>query len=45
MKQNYQLDLTHSNFYELIGFDKTIIKDEINDGSRVPNLSQDTATW
>ena len=22
MKQNYQLDLTKSNFYELIGFDK-----------------------
>ena len=26
MKENYQLDLTKSNFYELIGFDKKIIK-------------------
>ena len=42
MKQNYQLDLTHSNFYELIGVDKKIIKDKINVGPRVPNLSQDT---
>ena len=39
---NYQLDLTKSNFNELIGYDKKIIKDETNVASRVPNLSQDT---
>ena len=42
MKQNYQLDLTKSDFYELIGFDKKIIKDRTNVGSKLPNLSQDT---
>ena len=42
MKENYQLDLTKSNFYELIGFDKKNIKDKVNIGPRVPNLSQDT---
>ena len=39
---NYQLDLTQSNFYDLIGFDKKILKDEVNLGPTVPNLSQDT---
>ena len=39
---NYQLDLTQSNFNDLIGFDKKILKDENNLGPRVPNLSQDT---
>ena len=39
---NYQLDLTHSNFNDLIGFDKKVLKDEVNIGIRVPNLSQDT---
>ena len=39
---NYQLDLTHSNFNDLIGFDKKVLKDEVNIGTRVPNLSQDT---
>ena len=38
---NYQLDLTHSNFNDLIGFDKKVLKDEVNIGTRVPNLSQD----
>ena len=42
MKRNYQLDLTRSNFYDLIGFDKKVIKDVINIGPKVPNLSQDT---
>ena len=42
IKENYQLDLTKSNFNELIGFDKKIIKDKVNIGQRVPNLSQDT---
>ena len=39
---NYQVDLTHSNFNDLIGFDKKVLKDEVNIGPRVPNLSQDT---
>ena len=42
LKENYQLDLTHSNFYDVIGFDKKISTDEINIGPRVPNLAQDT---
>ena len=39
---NYQLDLSQSNFNDLIGFDKKVLKDEVNIGIRVPNLSQDT---
>ena len=39
---NYQLDLTKSNFNELIGYDKKIIREETNIGVRVPNLTQDT---
>ena len=42
LANNYQLDLTASNFNDLIGFDKVILKDEINTEPRVPNLSQDT---
>ena len=42
LKENYQLDLTQSSFNELIGFDKVVLKDKINIGPRVPNLSQDT---
>ena len=42
MDENYQLDLTKSNFYDLIGFDKKVLKDRINVGPKVPNLSQDT---
>ena len=42
MKENYQLDLTQSNFNDLIGFDKVILKDKINIAPRVPNLAQDT---
>ena len=42
MDENYQLDLTKSNFYDLIGFDKKVLKDRINVGPRVPHLSQDT---
>jgi len=34
--------LTGSNFHELVGFDKVILKDAENYGSRMPNLSQDT---
>ena len=39
---NYQLDLTASNFNDLIGFDKEVLKNESNTGPNVPNLSQDT---
>ena len=39
---NYRLDLTQSNFNDLIGFDKKVLSDKTNIGSRVPNLSQDT---
>ena len=42
LAQNYQLDLTASNFNELIGFDKKILKSRNNVGPRAPNLSQDT---
>ena len=39
---NYQLDLTQSDFNDLIGFNKKVLKDVVNIGDRVPNLSQDT---
>jgi len=42
LKTNYQLDLTASNFKDLIGFDRVILKDEKNYGTRVPNLSKHT---
>ena len=43
LKTNYQLDLTKSNFYELIGFDEKVLQTAgTNVGTRVPNLSQDT---
>ena len=42
LAQNYQLDLTASNFNDLIGFDKKVLKSGNNIGVRVPNLSQDT---
>ena len=42
LANNYQLDLTASNFNDLIGFNKEILKNETNIGVRVPNLSQDT---
>lgn len=43
LKTNYQLDLTKSNFYELIGFDKKVLKKAgSNVGTKLPNLSQDT---
>ena len=44
LAENYQLDLTHSNFNSLIGFDKKVLKDAVNIGQRVPNLSNDTGT-
>ena len=42
LSKNYQLDLSKSNFNELVGFDKKVLKDAVNIGDRVPNLSQDT---
>ena len=42
LANNYQLDLTESNFNELIGFEKEVLKSENNVGPKVPNLSQDT---
>ena len=42
LAKNYQLDLTASNFNELIGFEKVVLKNETNTGPKVPNLSQDT---
>ena len=42
LAKNYQLDLTASNFNDLIGFDKEVLKGEENIGPKVPNLSQDT---
>ena len=39
---NYQIDLTQSDFNDLIGFNKKVLKDAVNIGDRVPNLSQDT---
>ena len=42
LAQNYQLDLTSSNFNDLIRFDKEILKSQSNIGPKVPNLSQDT---
>ena len=40
LENNYQLDLSVSNFNDLIGFDKKVLKDQTNIGVRVPNLSQ-----
>ena len=42
LAKNHQLDLTASNFNELIGFEKVVLKNETNTGPKVPNLSQDT---
>lgn len=41
LMENCQLDLTHSNFYDLIGFDKELVT-QTKTGLRVPNPSQDT---
>ena len=42
LADKYQIDLTASNFHDLIGFNKKVIKDKTNIGSYVPNLAQDT---
>ena len=42
LEKDYQLDLTKSNFYRLIGFKREILRDERNVGSTTPNMSEDT---
>ena len=42
LENNYQLDLTKSNFNNLIGFNKVILRDEVNIGTKTPNISEDT---
>ena len=41
LAQNYQLDLTQSDFNDLIGFNKKILTSSENIGDYIPNLSQD----
>ena len=41
LAQNYQLDLTQSDFNDLIGFNKKILTSSENIGDFIPNLSQD----
>ena len=41
LAQNYQLDLTQSDFNDLIGFDKKILTKSVNIGDYIRNLSQD----
>ena len=41
LAQNYQLDLTQSDFNDLIGFNKKILSSSENIGDYIPNLSQD----
>ena len=41
LAQNYQLDLTQSDFNDLIGFNKQILTESENIGDYIPNLSQD----
>ena len=41
LAQNYQLDLTQSDFNDLIGFNKQVLTNSENVGEHIPNLSQD----
>ena len=41
LAQNYQLDLTQSDFNDLIGFNKQVLTKAENVGDYIPNLSQD----
>ena len=41
LAQNYQLDLTQSDFNDLIGFNKRILTKSENIGDCIPNLSHD----
>ena len=36
LKANYWLDLIASNYHQLLGFDKVILKDKNNYGLRLP---------
>ena len=42
LKTNFRIDLRGSDFNDLIGFDKKILKDEFSHGVRTLNLSQET---
>ena len=42
LKTNYPLDLTKTDFNQLIGYDKVILRNERNICTRVPNLAEDT---
>ena len=42
LKTNFRMDLRGSDFNDLIGFDKKILKDEFSYGVRTLNLSQET---
>ena len=39
---DYRLDLTKFNFNNLIGLNKVILQNEVNIGSKTPNISDDT---
>jgi len=39
---DYRLDLTKSNFNNLIGFDKVILQNEVNIGTKTQNVSEYT---
>ena len=41
LDKNYRLNLTKSNFNDLIGFNKKILTSSVNIGDQIPNLSQD----
>ena len=41
LAKNYQLDLTQSDFNDLIGFNRRILSSSENIGDYIPNLSQD----
>ena len=42
LKTNFRIDLRGSDFNDLIGFDKKILKDEYSYGVHILNLSQET---
>ena len=41
MATNYRLDLTQSDFNDLIGFNQRVLTNAENIGDYIPNLSQD----
>jgi len=42
LETDYRLDLTKSNFNNLSGFNKVILQNEVNIGTKTPNISEDT---